>query len=174
MVRIKFTARPRTPVVSPRFSPMALETTTNTSVESRESSMEQPNTSLADDQAVSSTKVTSDQDARSDEENTSKDTGDSGNTSDNGGYVKICAEAALAGISYDFGLSKVTISHITSLKKSARYVPKGFAWSPSVESVPAPQENEVVVFEDFFIAGLCIPPHPVLLEILHEFQVQLH
>jgi hypothetical protein len=89
-------------------------------------------------------KVTSDQDARSDEENTSKDTGDSGNTSDNGGYVKICAEAALAGISYDFGLSKVTISHITSLKKSARYFPKGFAWSPSVESVPAPQENEAV------------------------------
>jgi hypothetical protein len=32
-----------------------------------------------------------------------------------------------------------------------------------------PKENEVIVFEDFFVAGLRIPPHPVLLEILHKF-----
>jgi hypothetical protein len=174
MVRIKFTARPRTPIVSPRFSPMDSETATNTSIEHRESSTEQPNTSFADGQAVSSTEVTSDQDVGFDEENTSRDTDDSGDTSDNGGYVKIGTEAALAGISYDFGLSKVKISRITSLKKSARYFPMGFARAPGMESVPAPQENEAVVFEDFFIDGLRIPPHPVLREILCKFQVQLH
>jgi hypothetical protein len=30
------------------------------------------------------------------------------------------------------------------------------------------------VFKDFFTAGLRIPPHPVLLDILHKFHVQLH
>jgi hypothetical protein len=32
----------------------------------------------------------------------------------------------------------------------------------------------VVVFKDFFVSGLRIPPHPILLDILHKFQVQLH
>jgi hypothetical protein len=43
-----------------------------------------------------------------------------------------------------------------------------------VESVLAPRENEVVVFEDFFVASLRIPQHPVLLVILRKFQVQWH
>jgi hypothetical protein len=30
------------------------------------------------------------------------------------------------------------------------------------------------VFKNFFIASLCIPSHPILLEILCKFQVQLH
>jgi hypothetical protein len=30
------------------------------------------------------------------------------------------------------------------------------------------------VFEDFFTTGLCIPPHMILLDILHKFLVQLH
>jgi hypothetical protein len=31
-----------------------------------------------------------------------------------------------------------------------------------------------VVFEDFFIVGLRMPPHPVLEEIFQKFRVQLH
>jgi hypothetical protein len=61
-----------------------------------------------------------------------------------------------------------------SLENSSRYFPKGFARPPGVESVPNPGENEAVVFKDFFVAGLCIPRHLVLLEILCKFQVQLH
>jgi hypothetical protein len=77
-------------------------------MEHRESSVEQPDASLDDVQAVASTEATSKQDAESDEENPSGDTGDSGSTSDNGGRMKIGAEAALAGMSYDFGQSKIT------------------------------------------------------------------
>jgi hypothetical protein len=88
--------------------------------------------------------------------------------------VKIGVEAALAGMSYDFGQSKVTRARITSLKNFARYFLKLFAQTPSVESVPDPAENEAVVFKDFFIDSLRIPPHPVLLEILCKFQVRLH
>jgi hypothetical protein len=30
------------------------------------------------------------------------------------------------------------------------------------------------MFEDFFIAGLCMPQHSVLVDILHKFRMQLH
>jgi hypothetical protein len=31
-----------------------------------------------------------------------------------------------------------------------------------------------MVFDDFFTAGLRMPPHPVLVDILRKFRVQLH
>jgi hypothetical protein len=37
-----------------------------------------------------------------------------------------------------------------------------------------PRANEVEVFKEFFTAGLRMPPHPVLVDILHKFWVQLH
>jgi hypothetical protein len=97
--------------------------------------------------------VTSDQDAGSDEEKPSEDTDDNRNASDNGGCVKIGAEAALVGMSYAFGQSKVTRACITSLKNSAHYFLKGFARAPGVKFVPVPKENEAVVFKDFIIAA---------------------
>jgi hypothetical protein len=88
--------------------------------------------------------------------------------------VKIGVEAALAGISYDFGKSGVTKARNASLESLARYFPKGYGRTPGVESVPDLHENETVVFKDFFAVGLCMPPHPILLDILHKFWVQLH
>jgi hypothetical protein len=43
-----------------------------------------------------------------------------------------------------------------------------------VQSILDPRMNETVVFKDFFTAGLCMPPHPVLVDILCKFHVQLH
>jgi hypothetical protein len=40
--------------------------------------------------------------------------------------------------------------------------------------MPEPDDEEAVVYEDFFIAGLCMPPHPALADILLHFQAQLH
>jgi hypothetical protein len=156
------------------FAPMALEDATMVSAEHREYSEEQLDASLVDGQAIVSTEATSEQDSESDDENPSGDIGENRNTSDNGGHMKIGAEAALAGLSYDFGWSKITQGHIASLGNSARYFPKGFGRPPDIEYVLNPKENEVVVFKDFFITGHRIPPHPVLLEILHKFLVQLH
>jgi hypothetical protein len=53
-----------------------------------------------------------------------------------------------------------------SLKNHCHYFPKGYGRPPGVESVPAPRAGEAIVFEDFFTAGLCMPPHPVLVDIL--------
>jgi hypothetical protein len=158
MVRIKFTAYPRTPVVSPSLSPMASEGTTDVSLEHRESLME----------------ATSQWDEGSEDDNASDDTGDSGNASDNGSRVKIGAKAALSCVSYDFEWSKVTRGRILNLENSFRFFPKGFARLPGIESVLVPKENEAVVYKDVFVDSVHIPPHPVLLDILHKFHVQLH
>jgi hypothetical protein len=40
--------------------------------------------------------------------------------------------------------------------------------------VPEPNTNEVIVFEEFFVAGLRMPPHLAFTEILLKFWVQLH
>jgi hypothetical protein len=40
--------------------------------------------------------------------------------------------------------------------------------------VPKPNDDEIVVYEDFFVAGLHMPLHPVPPDILLHFQVQLH
>jgi hypothetical protein len=118
--------------------------------------------------------VTSEPDAGSTKSEVSDDSGDSGNTSDNGSRVKIGVEAALAGRSFDFGPSKVMKGRISHLKSASCCFPKGFARPPGMESVPVPKEDEGVVFEDFFATRLRIPPHPVLLDILCKFRVQIH
>jgi hypothetical protein len=40
--------------------------------------------------------------------------------------------------------------------------------------VPDPRPDEAILFEDFFAAGLRMPPHLILLDILRNFRVQLH
>jgi hypothetical protein len=37
-----------------------------------------------------------------------------------------------------------------------------------------PDNDEVIMYEDFFVAGLRMPPHPTLVDILLKFQAQLH
>jgi hypothetical protein len=143
MVHIKFTA-------------MALESVADVSMEHRESSTKKMDIGVTDEQAIVSTEATSERDVGSEDDNASNDTGDNGNASDNGGHVKIGAEAALVGISYDFGRSKVMRCRISDLENSFRFFSKGFARPLGVESIPVPKENEGVVFEDFFH---CWPSH---------------
>jgi hypothetical protein len=45
---------------------------------------------------------------------------------------------------------------------------------PGEETVPEPNTDEVVVFEEFFAMGLRMLPHPAFTEILLKFWVQLH
>jgi tRNA A37 threonylcarbamoyladenosine synthetase subunit TsaC/SUA5/YrdC len=68
----------------------------------------------------------------------------------------------------------MTKARLTSLISNSHYFAKGVWPTPWAEYVPDPRLDEAVVFEDFFPAGLRMPPHPVLLDILHKFQVQLH
>jgi hypothetical protein len=150
MVRIKFYSHPRIPAASFSPSPKASEDAANVSVRDKESSTERLDVTFGDEEPVVSTEVTSEPDARSEERDASGDTGDIGDASDNGGHVKIGADAAVAGISFDFGRLKVTKGRISDLESSSRFFPKGFACTHGIESVLVPNKDEAVVFEDFF------------------------
>jgi hypothetical protein len=53
------------------------------------------------------------------------------------------------------------------------YFGGGVARVPGTEKVPEP-EGELVVFEAFFAAGLHLPAHQFVGEVLRRFNVQIH
>jgi hypothetical protein len=67
----------------------------------------------------------------------------------------------------------VTVSCVRKMVDRG-YFADGMAHVLGEETISEPNDNEVVVFEEFFTAGLRMPPHPVLSDILLKFQVQLH
>jgi hypothetical protein len=72
--------------------------------------------------------------------------------------------------SYDFETSFVTVGCIWQLE-SLRYL---VTHEPGKETVLEPNDDEAVVFKEFFTAGLPMPPHSVFTEILLKYRVQLH
>jgi hypothetical protein len=125
-------------------------------------------------QRGASTEVASPLGAKSNCESQSGNSEDSEIAFDNSGRLKVVAAAALAGISYDFGQLKIMKIQLGSMESYTHYFTKGHGRPLDVESIPEPQANEAVIFEDFFTAGLCMPPHPVLVDILRKFHIQLH
>jgi hypothetical protein len=65
---------------------------------------------------------------------------------------------------------RVSLSGVMTLG----YFIDGSAREPSEEVVPDAGKNEVVVFEEFFVTGLWMPPQLVLTDILLKFWVQFH
>jgi len=57
---------------------------------------------------------------------------------------------------------------------SKGYFPEGVCRPPGPEVFPVPRSGEVVVFKDFFTAGLRIPMDPVVPKLLEPFNVKLH
>jgi hypothetical protein len=49
----------------------------------------------------------------------------------------------------------------------------GVGRAPGAEEVPEP-EGELIVFEAFFAAGLRLPTHRFVVEVLRRFEVQVH
>jgi hypothetical protein len=54
------------------------------------------------------------------------------------------------------------------------YFVEDAARAPGAETAPEPNVDEAMVYEDFFVAGLCMPPHLAVVDILLHFQAQLH
>jgi hypothetical protein len=54
------------------------------------------------------------------------------------------------------------------------YFVEGDARAPREETTLELADDETVVFEDFFVAGIRMPLHPALANILLKFQAQLH
>jgi hypothetical protein len=72
---------------------------------------------------------------------------------------------------YSFGRSVIYGGDVASLQKNRMI---GTARAPGRETVPNPQENEVVIFRDLLFVGLRFPLHPTVVDILWYFDIYMH
>jgi hypothetical protein len=87
--------------------------------------------------------------------------------SDSTKRAKVAAAATTAGITFDFGSSTIGKDQIWTME-GLRNFAKGSTRPPGSKSVPEPQVDEVVVFEDLFATRLHMPPHLTLTDILQK------
>jgi hypothetical protein len=84
----------------------------------------------------------------------------------------VAAEELCTGDIVEFGVSRMSSVHVQDMQQLG-YFGGGVARVPGAEEVPEP-EGELVVFEDFFAAGLRLPVHRFVGEVLRRFDVQVH
>jgi hypothetical protein len=74
---------------------------------------------------------------------------------------------------YNFRASTITLGRIKEIVEKG-YFADGEAQAPGSDAASEPDCDEAVVYDDFFVAGLCMPPHLALANMLLMFQAQLH
>jgi hypothetical protein len=72
----------------------------------------------------------------------------------------------------EFGTSRISSVRVQEMQQLG-YFGDGVGRVPGAEEIPEP-EGELVVFEAFFIAGLRLPAHRFVAEVLRRFDVQVH
>jgi hypothetical protein len=76
------------------------------------------------------------------------------------------------GDTVEFCVSRMSLARVQDMQWLG-YFGGGVGRVLGAEDVPEP-EGELVVFEAFFIAGLCLPAHHFVSEVLQKFKVQVH
>jgi hypothetical protein len=84
----------------------------------------------------------------------------------------VAAAELRPGDTVEFGVSRMLLVRVQDMQQLG-YFGGGVGRVPGAEEVPEP-EGELVVFEAFFIAGLCLPAHHFVSEVLQKFEVQVH
>jgi hypothetical protein len=72
----------------------------------------------------------------------------------------------------EFGVSRISSVRMQDMQQLG-YFGNGVGRVPGAEEIPEP-EGEIVVFEAFFTAGLRLPAHRFVAEVLQRFEVQIH
>jgi hypothetical protein len=72
----------------------------------------------------------------------------------------------------EFGTSRISSVCVLEMQR-LEYFGDGVGRVPGAEEIPEP-EGESVVFESFFVAGLRLPAHRFMAEVLQRFEVQIH
>ena len=78
-----------------------------------------------------------------------------------------------AAMSFEFGLSRVTSSDLAKFVKVGWFA-RDLVRPSEGEVVPNPHDNEVVVYKEFFVAGLRFSPHPLVVGVLKKFNLKFH
>jgi hypothetical protein len=84
------------------------------------------------------------------------------------GHSRLVEGSGLDRMSYNFGPSTITARRIQEMTEQGCFA-KGGARAPGEENIPKLEDDEVVIFKEFFTAGLRMPPHPVFADILLKF-----
>ena len=78
-----------------------------------------------------------------------------------------------AAVSFEFGPSRVALKKLDEFVKMG-WFPRDLARLSEGEVVPDPRDNKVVVYKEFFIAGLRFLPHPLVVGVLKRFNLKFH
>jgi hypothetical protein len=84
----------------------------------------------------------------------------------------VAATELWPGDTVEFGVSRMSSVRVQDMQRLG-YFGGGVGRVPGAEEIPEP-EGELVVFEAFFIAGLRLPAHRFVSEVLQKFEVQVH
>jgi hypothetical protein len=84
----------------------------------------------------------------------------------------VAVEELHPGDTVEFGVSRISSVRVQDMQQLG-YFSSGVGRVPGAEEVPEP-EGELVVFEAFFAAGLHLPAHRFVAEVLRRFEVQVH
>jgi hypothetical protein len=76
------------------------------------------------------------------------------------------------GHTVEFGVSRISSVRVQDMKQLG-YFGNGVGRVPRAEEILEP-EGEILVFEAFFTAGLRLPAHRFVVEVLQRFEVQIH
>jgi hypothetical protein len=76
------------------------------------------------------------------------------------------------GHTVEFGVSRISPVRVQDMQQLG-YFGDGVGRIPAAEEIPEPK-GELVIFEAFFIAGLRLPAHRFVAEVLQRFEVQVH
>jgi hypothetical protein len=72
----------------------------------------------------------------------------------------------------EFGVSRISSIHVQDMQQLG-YFGNGVGRVPRAEEIPE-LEGEIVVFKEFFTAGLRLPAHHFVAEVLQRYEVQIH
>ena len=86
---------------------------------------------------------------------------------------KVADSASAAAVSFEFGLSRITLSDLDEFVKAGWFA-RDLARPSEGEVVPNPHDDKVVVYKEFFVAGLRFPPHPLVVGVLKKFNLKFH
>ena len=73
-----------------------------------------------------------------------------------------------------FGQTKMTLAILGEMEKQGVLTPGLGRVPPETDTYAKPREDEVVVFKDFFPAGLRFPLDPTVVDIFARYGVFLH
>jgi hypothetical protein len=76
------------------------------------------------------------------------------------------------GYTIEFSTSRISLVRVLEMQWLG-YFGDVVGQVPGAEEIPEP-ESELVVFKSFFVAGLRLPAHRFVAEVLQKFEVQVH